>query len=76
MAQGEVPGILGAGVAQPRTISASDALIALSAAVGLSECPLCVCDVDDSGGTAATDALILLRYAVGQPVTLDCPACT
>jgi CSLREA domain-containing protein len=72
----EVPGNLGAGVLQSRAITASDALIVLSAAVGVSQCPLCVCDVNDSGGTTATDALTLLRFAVGQSVTLECPPCT
>jgi hypothetical protein len=55
--------------------SASDALQTLKTAVGSSSCPLCVCDVNDSGGINATDALIDLRAAVGQPVTLTCPAC-
>jgi CSLREA domain-containing protein len=72
----EVPGTLDAGISLPRAITASDALIALNAAVGVSQCPLCVCDVNDSGGTTATDALALLGFAVGLPVTLDCPACT
>lgn len=72
----EVPSNLGAGVTAPRVITASDALIVLSASVGIAECPLCVCDVNDSGGITATDALLLVRYAVGQPLTLQCPPCS
>jgi hypothetical protein len=30
---------------------------------------------DDSGIIAASDALLVLSAAVGQPVQLDCPAC-
>lgn len=59
----------------PHVISASDALIVLRTAVGLEQCPDCVCDVNDSGAVSATDALIVLRFAIGQAVTLDCPAC-
>jgi CSLREA domain-containing protein len=79
LACGEASEVLGnfvAGVSMPRVITSTDALIALSAAVGVAECPACVCDVNNSAGVTATDALTLLRYAVGQPVTLDCPACT
>jgi CSLREA domain-containing protein len=72
----EVPGNLEAPAGIARVITASDALIALSASVGTADCPLCVCDVNDSGGTTATDALILVRYAVGQPLSLDCPPCS
>ena len=58
------------------SVSASDALAVLLAAVGLDSCELCVCDVDQSGGVAATDALRTLQAAVGLPgVTLDCPSC-
>jgi hypothetical protein len=72
----EVPSNLRAGITEPRVITASDALIVLSASVGIAECPLCVCDVNDSGGITATDALLLVRYAVGQPLTLECPPCS
>lgn len=72
----EVPGNLRAGLTAPRVITASDALIVLSASVGIAECPLCVCDVNDSGGITATDALLVVRYAVGQPLTLECPPCS
>ncbi len=57
-------------------VMASDALFILQTAVGLKTCSLCVCDVDGGGSVAATDALITLRRAVGQPVPLNCPPCT
>lgn len=57
-------------------VTASDALFILGAAVGIQTCELCVCDADGSGGVAATDALVTLRAAVGQPVALQCPPCT
>jgi hypothetical protein len=57
------------------TLTASDALGALNAAVGLGTCQLCVCDVDQSGGVVATDALLVLNAAVGLPVPISCAAC-
>jgi len=56
-------------------INASDALAVLQTAVHIRTCPLCVCDVNDSASVTATDALIVLRFAVGQSVLLTCPAC-
>jgi hypothetical protein len=61
--------------AEPRAVTASDALFTLRAAVGTEVCDLCVCDVDSSGAVNATDALRVLRNAVGLPVALDCPTC-
>jgi hypothetical protein len=65
---------------QPSSAGASpttqDALAALRAAVGLpSSCSVkpCVCDVNNSGGITTGDALVILRKAVGQGVTLNCP---
>lgn len=58
------------------TPTATDALAALNAAVGLLPCELCVCDVDGSAAITATDALSILSLAVGGPVTLNCPACS
>lgn len=56
--------------------TASDALFALNAAVGLQTCQICVCDVDNSAALSASDALRLLNFAVGIPnVTLNCPGC-
>ncbi len=57
--------------ADPKT---ADALFALRAAVGQSNCDLRVCDVDDNRMLVSSDALRILRRAVGQPVTLICPA--
>lgn len=51
----------------------SDALFMLRAAIGTATCNVCVCDVDDSGTVAATDALLTLRFAIGQNVALACP---
>jgi hypothetical protein len=61
--------------ALPQAVTASDALFILRAGVGLGSCETCVCDVDGSGSITATDALLALAYAVGQPVELECPAC-
>jgi hypothetical protein len=55
-------------------VTASDALIALRAAVGTRNCELAVCDADGNESITATDALRILRHSVGQPVELDCPA--
>jgi hypothetical protein len=54
-------------------LSSSDALVALAAAVGSSECDDLVCDVNLGGGVTTTDALLILKRAVGQTVTLTCP---
>ncbi|MBI5503607.1 MAG: hypothetical protein HY899_02320 [Deltaproteobacteria bacterium] len=56
--------------AEPRT---SDALFVLKAAVQASNCDARVCDVNDSGSVTASDALVILKRAVGQPVELNCP---
>ena len=56
-------------------VTASDALGALRAAVGLDTCEPCICDVDFSGAVTATDALAILGAAVGQDIELACPAC-
>lgn len=58
-----------------RAVTASDALNILLVAVGADDCPLCICDVDDSGAVTATDALAVLAHAVGQNVALTCPPC-
>lgn len=55
------------------SVTASDALFMLAAAVGQASCALCTCDVDGSGAIVASDALRALAFAVGQPVTLECP---
>lgn len=55
--------------------NASDCSYILRAAVGSKPCELCVCDVNGSGTKTTTDALICLKKAVGQAVTLNCPSC-
>jgi hypothetical protein len=57
------------------TITASDALSILRAAVGLENHPLCAADTDGNGAIAASDALRTLRKAVGQSVAMICPFC-
>ncbi len=56
-------------------LTATDALFILASAIGLQTCSTCVCDVDGSGGVAASDALRTLQAAVGTPVELACPPC-
>ena len=64
------------GTTQPDgNVTGTDALVALSTAVGTASCPLCACDADSSGSTAASDALRVLQNAVGVPVMLTCVAC-
>lgn len=56
----------------------SDCLFILQSAVGQHECdPACICDLN-GGGIATSDALLCLRNAVGQEVTLacECPSTT
>ena len=53
----------------------SDGAVAfrLETAVGAETCtPECICDVNAAAGVTATDALVCLKKAVGQDVTLDC----
>jgi len=49
-------------------------LFILNVGIGLESCePVCICDVDASGGApSATDALICLQAAVGVPDLLSC----
>jgi len=46
----------------------------LQAAVALADAPVCG-DVNNNGAVQASDALLVLRNAVGQPVTLTCDRC-
>jgi hypothetical protein len=58
---------------------AVDALEVLRTATGASDCggrEPCICDVNSSGGVTASDALTVLRKAVGLDVTLTCPCDT
>jgi N-acetylneuraminic acid mutarotase len=53
-------------------VNATDALFALKASVGSSDCETCICDADASGEVSASDALVILRVAVGLEDTLAC----
>lgn len=55
--------------------TASDCVYILKAAIGLLPCEFCVCDVNGSVSLSAADALLCLKHAVGQNVTLNCPDC-
>jgi hypothetical protein len=57
-------------------IVAGDALLALNAAVGLVSCSDCLCDVTGNGTITTADAYAILRFSVGQTVTLECPPCS
>jgi Cytochrome C oxidase, cbb3-type, subunit III len=64
--------------AQPLTSgpqpTASDCLVILKAALGAGGCdPECICAPKGSLPISATDALICLKRAIGQQVTLQCP---
>ena len=57
--------------------TATDCLYILRCSVGTQTCtPECICDVNATSTITATDALVCLKKAVGQDVTLDCgPGC-
>ena len=53
---------------------ATDCLWILNAAVLLETCtPQCICAPSGELPISATDALVCLQKAVGQPITLQCP---
>lgn len=57
------------------SVTATDALLTLNAAVGIVTCQACVCDVDGSSLVTASDALALLGFSVGQSFELQCEPC-
>jgi hypothetical protein len=57
------------------TLTATDVLVILGAAVGGSACEPCRCDTDGSGNVTAQDALLNLLVALGVERDLACPAC-
>jgi len=69
------PRICGNPVVPGGPITTTDALFVLQASVGGQSCDLCICDVDNNGGVAASDALRVLRHAVDIGIVLTCPAC-
>jgi hypothetical protein len=66
----------GAGASAVADITVADALFVLKAAVGGATCAACRCDVDGSGSVTASDAVQVLRRALGMRARLDCPLCT
>jgi hypothetical protein len=50
-----------------------DALIVLRSGVALSDCPALLCDTDSDGTVSASDALRVLRRAIGLAQPLLCP---
>ena len=58
-----------------RAIGATDALVALRAALSDGACAACICDTDNSGTIQASDALSILREAVDLVGELSCPTC-
>jgi len=69
------PGDCGQPVSTGPSPTASDCLFILQVAVGTEACTpeACVCDPSGDANTTASDALMCLAKAVGQPVTLTCP---
>jgi hypothetical protein len=57
------------------SVTASDALGALAAALGIRQCLLCVCDLNGDGSISATDALLILNLAVGFMPPTNPPPC-
>jgi len=71
---GQCPNACGDPAEAHPLITAVDAGYILRTSVQLTTCPLCVCDLDNSGFILSSDALADLRYAVGLPQVLECPA--
>ncbi|MFN2427197.1 MAG: hypothetical protein ABR587_12205 [Candidatus Binatia bacterium] len=80
------PGMAAAGIIVPpqlgpkcgdytrdESITATDALGALRAAVGVIECRIDICDYNGDDEITASDALAILRTAVGNGPTAKCP---
>jgi len=72
--EGACPQICGDPAVEHPTITAVDAGYILRTSVGLAECELCICDLDNDGEVLSNDALADLRYAVGLPAAMNCPA--
>jgi hypothetical protein len=73
--QPTLPGACGQPSSRGAQPLASDALQILRGALGIVTCVECVCDVDRSSTITTTDALKVLKRAVGQHVALSCPEC-
>jgi hypothetical protein len=57
-----------------KKITAADALIALKRGVGTAKCAPQRCDYNGNGMVQSSDALLILKVAVGQIVEPKCPA--
>jgi hypothetical protein len=68
-------GVCGQPLSSGDAPTARDSWFVLRVAVGLEACNRCVCDVDDSGSIASSDALAVLQSAVGLFELDGCPAC-
>jgi hypothetical protein len=60
-------------VEQSGSVTASDALTLLRAAIGELRCHDYVCDLTADGNTTSSDALAALATSVGSPAPRDCP---
>lgn len=56
-------------------VTASDALYSLAVSIGIESCDACVCDVNNTGSVNVTDALSILKTAVGAGPPMSCPPC-
>jgi len=54
-------------------IQATDALLALRAAVGSGDCDPAACDINGDASISAGDALAILLVSVGQTIEMNCP---
>jgi hypothetical protein len=66
--------LCGVPVSRGQLPTVNDALFALRASVGLAACQPCLCDVDSTGAVVVSDALRLLKRAVGIVLPIACPA--
>jgi hypothetical protein len=53
-----------------------DCIHVARSSIGLEDCAKCLCDVDGSGDIHLSDALVCLRYVIGNDVELACPECS
>lgn len=69
-------GVCGAPVTGLLGPTVRDYTYVLKIAAGvLGTCPLCECDVNNSGSVTGSDALVVRMVAGGEPFELNCPAC-
>ena len=59
-----------------RDVDTTAAMTVLIAAIGDTRCEPCVCDTGPPDGVTASDALRVLRKAVGFPDVISCGSCT